>query len=385
MKLTDASQEIRKFTNKYKDNINYKGLTKQRVTIMKELFGIMKTSYRNKPIIQQDTNYAYIQPTYNYSIPETIRDDIQNKFRHMYKTVYVYDKRIISVQLYNDQIMDDKHLKNIHNKIQNWLYIATKNAQNECSSKLDIHIYFTKHKKYMPDKHEPIDTINANTAFTTACTRDTDIHIFRSEEWFKVLIHETFHSLGLDFSNMNDNISNIRLQNIFSINTTNLRLYESYCEAWAEIWNLIIISFYSVKDKTNFDIMVHRFECMLQEEIFFSMYQAHKVLSNSDITYKELVHTKENVYVEKTKAFSYFIVKPILLYNINDFLTWCKRSNKPMILFKKTDANIEKYCDLIEKLSKDTKYINDFRFFENNSTGDIVDENSLRMTVFEFI
>ena len=383
--ITKNSNDLYRYINNNRDLIKYKSLTITRKDILKRLFRQIETAYLHKPqVIKPTIYYKQRLPVENY-IPKMIREDINENYTHVHETIYKYGVRDISVKLYNNKKIDTTTISNILAKINMWMFIATTNAVNVCSEKLDIHIYFTEHKKIMPHNNNQVDRINANTAYTTSCKPETDIHIYRSEEWFKVLIHETFHSLGLDFSTMDDDISNRRLQEIFSIDTENLRLYESYCESWAEMWNLIIISFLSVNRKSEIDEMIARFEMMLQCEVLFSMYQAHKILANAGVTYNKLVLSNHNNYTENTNAFSYFIVKSMLLYNANNFLTWCNKSNKPIIDFKKDDANVKSYCDLIQTLSRNKDYIADFALFENNVMGDIVDKDSLRMTVFELL
>ena len=73
-------------------------------------------------------------------------------------------------------------------------------ASSECVSKINIVIYLTPFKKVLPDNSIAIlDVENANSAVTLACHNPGEIIIYRKEEWFKVFIHETFHSFGLDF------------------------------------------------------------------------------------------------------------------------------------------------------------------------------------------
>jgi hypothetical protein len=89
-------------------------------------------------------------------------------------------------------------------KIYLWLYVADKYASKHCSSTMNLHFYFTDHMKRLGSVDlEALDMIHVNTAFTTSCSNETDIYLFRREEWFKVFIHETFHNLGFDFSEMN--------------------------------------------------------------------------------------------------------------------------------------------------------------------------------------
>ena len=63
------------------------------------------------------------------------------------------------------------------------------------------------------------------------------IVIYRDEEWFKVLIHELFHNLDLDFSTMN--ISKIRQKLLYKFEIkSKYNIYETYCEIWARILNI---------------------------------------------------------------------------------------------------------------------------------------------------
>ena len=67
---------------------------------------------------------------------------------------------------------------------------------------VSIHLFMTDFKKEIPKSTvDVIDVMNVNSGLSDVCQRDSEIIIYRKEEWFKVFIHETFHSLGLDFSN----------------------------------------------------------------------------------------------------------------------------------------------------------------------------------------
>ena len=86
-----------------------------------------------------------------------------------------------------------------------WLYILNEYGSKKCSTTFTIFLYLTSLEKKLPTSNiDILDQINVNTAFTSTCPSDSEIVIFRKEEWFKVFIHETFHSFGLDFSDMNN-------------------------------------------------------------------------------------------------------------------------------------------------------------------------------------
>ena len=73
--------------------------------------------------------------------------------------------------------------------------------------------------------------------------------IYRKEEWFKVLIHELFHVLGLDFSVINyDNNKEILRKHFNNINS-DLLISEAYCELWATILNSCFLLFFKLIKK----------------------------------------------------------------------------------------------------------------------------------------
>jgi len=67
---------------------------------------------------------------------------------------------------------------------------------------------------------------------------------YRKEEWLKVVIHECFHSFGLEFSNLDLKDFNKNLKKIIPINS-NFNIFESYSEVLGRnnkyIFNFIFI------------------------------------------------------------------------------------------------------------------------------------------------
>ena len=89
-----------------------------------------------------------------------------------------------------------------------------------------MYIYFTSLKKKLPNSNIHIlGENNVNTAFTHTCPVNSEIVIFRKEEWFKVLMHETFHNFALDFSNMNTEQCHLFIKNIFPLNSKDIQLF----------------------------------------------------------------------------------------------------------------------------------------------------------------
>lgn len=290
-----------------------------------------------------------------YYIVDEIREEIENMSkigkRYEFKiggrlfVIYAILPMTGSVDAYKILDMSVK-------KMYLWLYVATYFSPTECSRELTVYLYLTEHKKKLPYKREPIDKEHANTAFTTACPiAPNNIYIFRKEEWFKVFIHETFHSLGLDFAKMPEKPANDAMFSIFPVRC-DLRFYETYTEMWAEIINVIFVCL----EKGG--LTTKKIEDALQEERIFSLFQCVKVLNHHNIKYRELTTLKGGSrYKESTNAFSYYILKSICMFFYPDFIEWCVRKNKGTIAFLKTQPNILSLVDFINRKHNNPGFI----------------------------
>jgi hypothetical protein len=241
-------------------------------------------------------------------------------------------------------------------RIYVWLYIANEFARNECSKEIDIFLYLSDAKKVLPDVcSDTIDRHHVNTAFTTSCAPTTEINIFRSEEWFKVLIHESFHCFGFDFSeysSLNDQIAADVLK-VFPIDAE-IILYETYSEIWAEITNVVITVFIENHGKQM--SFVSLVENMLEKEMFFSLFQCAKILDHFGMEYADLYAETPRVsffgiggkkYREKTAVFSYYFLKIMLLFNCNAFLEWSLKNSGETLEFKNPETNVRKFADAL--------------------------------------
>jgi hypothetical protein len=229
-----------------------------------------------------------------------------------------------------------------------WLLIASNFAPLPCSKTVDVNLYMTEAKKVLPTKvQEYVEETHANTAFTTMCAKHTTINLFRQEEWFKVFIHETFHNLGLDFSNYSElcKIANVEILRAFRINSE-VRLYETYCEMWAEIMNVVIRNV-AKHIRMSPENVVKKVEHDLRMERAFSLFQTIKLLRHFKMKYSDFVNGDVNVrskYRERTEVFSYFILKSVLMFNYSKFIEWCIINNRGSLHFENPETNILKYA-----------------------------------------
>ena len=289
-----------------------------------------------------------------------------------------------------------------------WLFIVNEYASRACSNTLTIFIYHTSLTKELP--RSPVEILNENninTAFTRSCPTNSEIVVFRKEEWFKVLMHETFHNFALDFSDMNTADCHSRILSIFPVNSE-VNLFEAYTEFWARIMNVLFCSYFNTKNKKNIDEFLANTEYFINFESIYSFFQLVKVLGFMNVEYRNLYEVNpvsENIrntlYKEDTNVLSYDVITLILIYNYQSFLSWCKTNNTSLLQFKKTSANQKSFCDFIAKKYKISKMLkaidcsdaffkklkmksNNININKNNKNDELnFLTNNLRMTICE--
>ena len=286
-----------------------------------------------------------------------------------------------------------------------WLYVLHYFAPETCSKKVDLYFYFTDHLKTLDNTllKTPLDMKHVNTAFTTSCSPRTDIHLFRTEEWFKVFMHETFHNMGLDFSerqfDQDNRAADQFIHRLFPVGVE-VRLFETYCETWAELIHTVFFVYFMHPPSAEIHLgqMVKKIEKHMQYEQLWSAYQCIKVLRHYGLTYKQLTDLdcprakkmRETQYKENTYVLSYYVIKSVFLTNIDDFLVWTLEYNgrSNPVLFKKTGENVRQYCGLVAALYQDPQYL---QLLEHASKmqlqgqGHTSLQTSLRMTVHELV
>jgi hypothetical protein len=242
----------------------------------------------------------------------------------------------------------ERNLINIIEMISCWFHFVNDFVEDGCSNTVNIHIFMIPEKKDLPDDHEVIDKDDVNTAFTTTCRLHTNVNIFREEEWFRALIHESFHNLGLDFIRMDASpieMNQNRIKKVFPIQVADIRFYETYCEMWAEVLNLLFYVYYNKPEKKRWKSMFFEF---FEFEQIFALWQCVKILRHNNISY---INLKEQapIYREKTQGFSYFVLKSILSVHLDQFLQFCAtqfQDTRVTLEFRRTKHNLNQYTNL---------------------------------------
>jgi hypothetical protein len=368
MNLSKQSKQLMLFFTK-KKHLNFNHINNKTKDILQELFNEFNNSYNYikkmspfKANIKKILNTNDITTPKNFnskSFPQQIRNHINENI--MSEITYKFSLYKREVRVYF--ILENEHIEHsldVYNKyvevIAMWLYILNLYASTDCANTIQIYLYLTSLEKKLPNSNIYIlDENNVNTAFTTTCPKDSEIVIFRKEEWLKVLVHETFHNFGLDYSMMNNSQMNNCILNIFDVNSQ-VNSYEAYTEFWAEIINALFCSFFSLKNKHDYQEFLSNAEFYINFERTFSFFQLTKTLRFMGLTYKDLYSKTEqsrikrdNLYKEKTNVLAYYVLKTILINNFQGFLNWCKTNNFSLLNFNKTPRTLNDLCKFIEK------------------------------------
>ena len=226
-------------------------------------------------------------------------------------------------------------------KVFLWLSIVTALSDKECSGQsLDVYFYMTPFKKLVPgaasssaSASAPLSAIHVNTGLTRNCETNGEIVIYRTEEWFKVFIHESMHNFNMDFIDLDLSAANKRLRDTFCIPHDDVLLFETYTETWARIINTMFETYFDVNVRNQTEFIRHVRENLSVNALFYA-YQAVKVLDVMDLKYAQItILSPENMevcrkrYAEETNVYAYYILGGILSVYALPFISWCRENN----------------------------------------------------------
>jgi hypothetical protein len=210
----------------------------------------------------------------------------------------------------------------------------------------------------------------------SGCNEKGEIIIYRKEEWFKVLIHECFHSFDFDFSTSNIEKIKYKIKKRFNVKS-DLLIYESYCEVWARIINCLITAFACLNNKKNIKKYMELSNIFLQFERIYSLQQCNNILNYMNLSYRDLLIDKNNNYNENSNVFCYYILGAILMSDYYRFIDWCYKNNKYFIKFSNNPEILVSYGNLIIDIGIKGE------FFDELECVKMIKGNIARMTCIE--
>ena len=237
------------------------------------------------------------------------------------------DTKIV-VHIVSYSAADTDNVANMWPLIHRWLQFAlSKTPGRRCTSAgLQVFFYLTDYVKHLPKNRildQWMDYRHVNTAVTTSCphtTNNNTIVIFRKEEWLRAFIHETIHYLGWDFSGSHaasKAANDVILKEWRGLPANfNLCVYESFCDSWATIFQVLLLKGGGHNRKRKNTI-----ELCMEKERRHSLAQCAKIMEHLGITWAELeTPGSMATYRENTPILSYFVLKSAAMFFMDDFV-----------------------------------------------------------------
>ena len=376
MQLTnEAHKYMIFFTKNYnsQDHINYDN--QHFKSVIKTLYNDMRnaslwannTFDKSKIVINKIDIISQIPRPDGFNsrwIDSEIKQHIFNNSSYKLGYKFHINKRRINVNFVLENDIHKDIYCNYIKDIMTWISIADKYSCNSCGKELNLYIYMTNIKKHLPrNRWDTISSMEVNSGLSDMCRRQSEIIIFRKEEWFKLLIHETFHNYGLDFSVMNINKLTSIMKNHFHIESEFL-MFETYTEFWARLINVMFCTF-KIENNVKFTDFYMFFQVLYYYERLFSILQCCKILSFMNLTFDMLINKKDKslslqLYKESTNVFPYYIAMSILMIDPINFVNWCGENNINIFRFQKTDETIISFGNYIVNESSKEKTLQTF-------------------------
>ena len=436
-------------------------------TFLKNVFSQIKTAEKSwksnsKKIMKSMTSSSTMENKSSIETPDYLDNELRTQIVNHCKSIHQFKNVLLGERTYTIDFVlerefqsmgksDKRYIEEKMRYVYCWLYVLQKHApiRNKgasppggeaaiCSNTVHIHLYLTSLKKVSPESCGDIHIgqKHVNTAITTGCQPSTHVHVFRLEEWFKVLIHESCHNTGLDFIDIgreNENIANSTVKTKFPVNVQDIRLYETWSEMWGEIlYNMFYIVLSPVKkspitkrrqykmsggcvcgmmhggnrdkigknqnvskslkfqSRKKMSTMLKELEYRLSRESIFSSLQANKILKHHKMTYQDLSSSPEKAsqYTESTQCFCYYILKGILMIHFNRFLLFSVQqqpNSESPIDFRLTRENLDTYVQTILNLADHETtitYMSKAREILDSNPTDEPFKSTLRMSLY---
>ncbi len=230
-------------------------------------------------------------------------------------------------------------------------YFCNKNMMQE------VYYYPTLFKKQFSKNPLSPREVNSGVTFIEKAEaqhiHNGKIVLFRKEEVYKVCIHELIHSFHMDYPLI---IHSHTMKSELCSNYPIL-LNEAYTESLATMLNLYFV--YLQKERfmnkygvynipENHIINVTKLRAMFKNELNYELGLSKKVLNHNKLKYNELyklvkTDTCLKEFLQHTNVFSYYVLKPLILNNIDFYDNFMKNYTNHGFINKEGIHILEKY------------------------------------------
>jgi hypothetical protein len=309
-----------------------------------------------KYVVQNESDLPRCLYNYSEFFTENMKKQIINESSYIYFSSCVIFKRSFNIKIVFCDV-NNNNIEQMFFMIYLWLYVISIlciDNSHRCTNTCNIVVFMVNNAKVLPEKESIIiGPEHVNSGYTHTCKENNEIVIYRQEEWFKVFVHETFHTFGIDFSMFTIDSYQSQLQSMFNV-STNIFLYEAYCETWARVINIII---YTTLMQKNQSFKTIKKTCIeyFQKETVHSMVQASKILKFMGLNYtiltskhNDLQRISQMLYKESTNVLCYYIITALLMFYLDEFFSWCLTNNNDIICIPKKTKNVQLFVDFIK-------------------------------------
>jgi hypothetical protein len=257
-------------------------------------------------------------------------------------------------------------------------------SNKDCSEKsLNVYFYMTPFKKERPARGATGDdailsAIHVNTGLTRNCETHGEIVVYRTEEWFKVFVHESMHNFNMDFIDQDLRAANTQLRRTFCIPHDDVLLFETYTETWARIINTMLNTYFQEDGRMKQTQFIRTVREKIAHNTLFYAYQIVKVLEIMKLKYGNItIQSAENTeicrrrYAEETNVYAYYILGGVLSIYAVPFISWCCENNRggkdgriSAIRFSRQPGVLPKLMDFISHLARDPVILSMIAFIE---------------------
>tara|TARA_Y100000591_G_scaffold332831_1_gene371791 strand:+ start:330 stop:1664 length:1335 start_codon:yes stop_codon:yes gene_type:complete len=335
---------------KLENNNKYLKLQKIIFENLQSIYDKINLEYLNdfsKLRTQIDNNYEiieivnkHLQPSQylNHEIANYISKNVKTQNNYLFiKYTIPFNSTQIVLNFISFRSFSQKLLKQLDKIVKimfaSLLLINNLTQSTSIFNKPTLNVYFflTPFMKHFDINDKHLGAKNCNTGFTYPNLDEGLIVIYRLEEFFKVLIHESIHNAGVD-----SQLFNLKRQNYGNDNKTqlynkflenfNLQKVEDlgFNEAITEFWaNYVFFSVYAFDKQTqSFNDYQKKFERIFLIQQIFTMFQISKILHCNGIKYRELLtkFSKNDKYNESTHVISYYLFKFFLIVDYKTFI-----------------------------------------------------------------
>ena len=229
-----------------------------------------------------------------------------------------------------------------------------------------------KTQKQLPDmKHIPLSAINVNSGFCNG----SYVMIYRSEEMFKVLLHELCHLYNIDFRDESHDHAFEKKFNIKASGVNGIRLFESYNEMITTVLYIGCTVFHNNFKRSriiDYPQFTRQYVDMLGNVTNYVINTTVRIMKHYNC--KTFCGFEEQSHI-----YSYYVCKAAILFHFLEFYKWLGKD----IVMDRKPVRIKEYVGLLELWLKDPQFQNVVN--SGLRKNDRVPSTSLRMLNIDII